>query len=391
MGESFVSLSAKYFAEYANSQPDRWSKLLDCRVSHAERGGGRIVDVEQRPGYVPLITIEFDGSEKLARFNPDSFGDGKTFIQAPSRYEALAKWADARAEDDRRRIEQEVHERQALAEKRAREEREKAERQLRDAQERAARFAREKQQRLEQQAREKEEQAAREREGELLVERFGPLCEKFGIHFNLDLIWDGRSLTPLASVLEKLQRKEKPEEFELAWLKDNLQFRLLAIYHYRDYQQNGDLWSLVRTCSFLRKEDLSAKAIELTNKVISENSGITNGRALSALNTTRGGAFRDIGDLESAKISARQAISLSPHNYQPCNLMGAILYQEGLPEQGDVYFEKALQLGAPAQEQDSERTGALRLATPDARKRVMEYLLAKDPEKYAWVHRYQLV
>lgn len=140
----------------------------------------------------------------------------------------------------------------------------------------------------------------------------------------------------------------------------------------------------MKTCKYLRKSDLPGKVVSITENVTTR---ITDKRLLSAILTTRGSVFSDLDNLELAKHSALHAIKIYPKSFHPHMLMGAILYQEGNPSLGDEYFAEAERLGANMRDQEFEIRSALNKSAPDARLKVVKYLISKDPEKYACVHK----
>ena len=309
------------FCGFAADQLLLWSDLIGAKVTHEERGDGIIANVEQRKNYIPLVLLKF-GNETVT-FNADSFKNGKTLLAVPSAVASdVAAWSALQSELER------------------------------------ARLARE--------AREKD---------------FEPLAAKY--HVPSIELWDGESISPLASVLAKLEADDLPNNLEIEWLEDRELHRLIATIHYRHYRRTGDPWSLAKACKFLRKAHLPGKVIAVSGDIFSTN--MQDKKALSALWTTRGGAFRDLNDLRAAKQSAKNAIQESPTSFHPHNLMGAILYEEGSPSEGDEHFVEALKLGSTPRDQDLEIRKSLDRSAPEARRKVIEYLLSKDPSKYAWV------
>ena len=69
--------------------------------------------------------------------------------------------------------------------------------------------------------------------------------------------------------------------------------------------------------------------------------------------------------------------------------MGAINYDKSEYVKGDYWFEKAKQRGAKTEDIDDEIKRVIR-STKDAKKQMeaVEYLLAKDPQQYAWAKSY---
>ena len=112
---------------------------------------------------------------------------------------------------------------------------------------------------------------------------------------------------------------------------------------------------------------------------------IVDSRAMSALLTTRGGAFRDMGDFPAAKKNAKEAMRISPTSFHPYNLMAAVLYEQGRPEEGDRYFAEAIGLGSSLPAQESQVQEILRRSNASIRQKIAEHLYAKDPKKYSWV------
>jgi len=102
--------------------------------------------------------------------------------------------------------------------------------------------------------------------------------------------------------------------------------------------------------------------------------------------TTRGGAYRDLGDLASAERCGLEAVRLDSSNQYPYSLLGAVYYQMGEPTKGDEFFAEAAGLGA------GDNRGALRRAVEgaqgEARRRAAAHLLEKDRKAYAWAARY---
>ena len=102
----------------------------------------------------------------------------------------------------------------------------------------------------------------------------------------------------------------------------------------------------------------------------------------------RGGAYRDLGQLAEAESAAREAMVIAPKSYHPHNLLGAIYYQRGLPEQGERSFDRARELGSPPHEKDDGIRSAIEKAGQAERAIVAEHLLRKDPKRYEWARYY---
>lgn len=107
----------------------------------------------------------------------------------------------------------------------------------------------------------------------------------------------------------------------------------------------------------------------------------------SALLVTRGAAFRDLRQLDKAENCAIQAMESQPDNHQPYTLMGAICYDQGKYPDGDSWFEMAAERGANDKDDEIERIVRM-TKDKDKRRKVVEYLLSKDPKRYGWAKLY---
>jgi tetratricopeptide (TPR) repeat protein len=105
----------------------------------------------------------------------------------------------------------------------------------------------------------------------------------------------------------------------------------------------------------------------------------------AALLTTQGGALRDIGDLDEAEKSALKAIKNFPDSHNPYTLMGALCYDTGRHDEGYKWFDEAVKRGAQPNDQDSEIKRILRKGQNHS---LIEYLLKKDPFRFAWVKEF---
>jgi hypothetical protein len=196
-------------------------------------------------------------------------------------------------------------------------------------------------------------------------------------------------LSPLYPILIKIDSDEFLEEGQIEFLKRNRLFGTLAIYCQRRYESTYEPWELVKASGYWRDNSQPDKSIQITEDLLNQHNSL-NGRIRAAVFTTRGGAFRDLHRLEDAEHSANSAIQVDPKNYYPYNLLGAIYFERGNAEQGEVYFLKALELGAPQRSQEEQMKGALKNAGQAERQAVAQYLLQRDPVKYKWAHHYCL-
>jgi len=221
--------------------------------------------------------------------------------------------------------------------------------------------------------------------------------------------------SPLYAILQKLEKAERLEPTDVAWLQENKIKRRQSNYGYyggreegyklfsgkiwntyhkieanfyeQEYQRTGNKWNLPNASSHWRKADKPRQALKLTENLNFDQ--IKENKLKSALLTTRGGAFRDIQELEQAEKCALQAIKYQSSSHHPYTLMGAICFERGQYSKGEDWFEKAIQRGASPRDQDAEMKRVVKNAKDENKRReVVEYLLKKDPQRYAWAKSY---
>lgn len=253
-----------------------------------------------------------------------------------------------------------------------------AERQRKDLEESARRQRIEREIELERQA---EIVAKKQLIKQQTIANFGPLAEKYGAPS--EMVIENNEPSTLVIILQELDEANSLSDEHYKWLIDKKLYLMAARACYKVFQRSGDLWALAKSGKSLRKAGKPDKIIELvTDQFLS---GIRTGKVKGALLTNRAGAKRDLNDLEGAKADGHGAVKINSQSFHPHNLLGAVYYQAGEPQLGDKHFEIAISLGASREEQDYEIKSALQKSTPEARAAVVEYLLAKDPVKYAWL------
>lgn len=163
--------------------------------------------------------------------------------------------------------------------------------------------------------------------------------------------------------------------------------RLEARFYEEEYERTGNKWNLPNASSHWRKADEPESALQVTENLDFDQ--IKENKLKSALLTTRGGAFRDIDKLDDAQKCALKAIEYQPQSHHPYTLMGAICFERGQYSQGDDWFNKAIKRGAESEDIDSELKQVVKNAKDEKRREVVEYLLKKNPQRYAWAKAYR--
>ncbi|MEG4227330.1 hypothetical protein QUA35_15355 [Microcoleus sp. N9_B2] len=163
--------------------------------------------------------------------------------------------------------------------------------------------------------------------------------------------------------------------------------RLEALFYDREYERTGDKWNLPNASSHWRKADEPESALQVTENLDFDQ--IKENKLKSALLTTRGGAFRDIDKLGDAEKCALKAIEYQPQSHHPYTLMGAICFERGQFSEGERWFNEAIKRGAESEDIDSELKRVVKNAKDEKRREVVEYLLQKNPQRYAWAKAYR--
>ncbi|MDZ8189892.1 MAG: hypothetical protein RMX96_34285 [Nostoc sp. ChiSLP02] len=230
---------------------------------------------------------------------------------------------------------------------------------------------------------------------------------------------DKSHISLLYTILQKLELKQRLEPTDIAWLQENkievpqptfsyyrwseesnyqeiklFSGKILIAYHtieanlYEyEFQSTGNKWNLVNASSHWRKADEPEQALQLTNYL--EFNNIRENKLKSALLTTRGGAFRDIENLDKAENCARQAIEYQPKSHHPYTLMGAICFERHQYSDGEYWFQEAIKRGANPRDMDSEIKRVVKNTKDENKRReVIKYLLNKDSKRYSWAKSY---
>jgi hypothetical protein len=205
-------------------------------------------------------------------------------------------------------------------------------------------------------------------------------------------------LDPFYTIMQQLEREERLDPVLVVQLieKERLSpegriafafHRLEALFFEQEYERTGNQWNLPNASSHWRKADRPKQALKLTENINFDK--IKENKLKSALLTTRGGAFRDIGELDKAEKCALKAIEYQPNSHHPYTLMGAICYELREYQKGDYWFEEAIKRGASPGDQDAEIKRVVKNAKDENKRReVVEYLLKKDSHRYAWAESY---
>ncbi|MEI8339853.1 MAG: hypothetical protein WCF94_04310 [bacterium] len=248
-----------------------------------------------------------------------------------------------------------------------------------------------------------QEKQKKEERNRLEVQRrmFSDIADKY--NFNVNELMDENGPTELSIILHKIDSNENISKEEIDWLtsktakiKGNASSeaysKLLGIHYNSLYYKLGEqkptkpenIWNLAKACKYFRLAEDPNTTIEISN-VFCRTTHTGNPEAEAAVLTSRGGAFKDKNELDKAEQCAIEANFIAPDSFYPYNLLGSIYYLKHNYPKGDEYFKKAIQLGSTKDIQDNEIKLIIKKTDKDNRKKIINYLLNKDPLKYKWL------
>jgi hypothetical protein len=234
---------------------------------------------------------------------------------------------------------------------------------------------------------------ARERDPKYIAKmKNQQLRELYGLHEFIEEHCFGR-------VMEILRRADAGSRFEpevLVWLKtegkayfsEPLKHKFHAAeadFFISEYQRTHDPWMAVSASGHCRKSGRSSEAHELLASVPQARQKLPKLR--SAICTTHGGAMRDLGLWDDALALGEQGHALTPRDYRPCTLLGAVHMETGNYETGHAWYEKAVERGAEERSIDADLRGIIMRADMAKREEIKRFLLRDDPVRFAWVNK----
>ncbi len=180
----------------------------------------------------------------------------------------------------------------------------------------------------------------------------------------------------LFNLLNALESNYQFNQFDLEWLKNEMLYTIAASYYSKSFNRDFSLWSLIKACSCWRKAGFPDIGMQMIESVKSNDS-----KVMAAILTTRGGACKDLKDLNTAEKCAWEALKYRVSKY-PYSLLGAIYYLRGSPEKGDEYFKKAFELGQSKKEQDRVIFKAYLTAGKSEKDEILKYLSTHNPKRH---------
>lgn len=148
------------------------------------------------------------------------------------------------------------------------------------------------------------------------------------------------------------------------------------------WHRTGDVWQAINACAQWRRADHAAAGLTVAEEALGQ---VTDQKLRSATLTTRGGALRDLKRHDEAVRSGLEAHRLTPSDFRPCTLLGAVRMEIGDYATGADWYAKAEARGATRDSVDRELRSILEAAPKEERSRMKAALLALDADRYTWL------
>lgn len=182
---------------------------------------------------------------------------------------------------------------------------------------------------------------------------------------NQEIIW-------LSTEAEKYYTEELKEAYH----------RNEAVFYAGQFKKHKDPWASVNASSHYRKCNEAETADKLLQVINIDK--FKNVKLKSALCTTYGGVKRDLMQWEKALALGEQAHRLTPKDFRPCTLLGAVNMEIGRHETGRSWYDKAVARGYSKESMDNELRRIFKRAEGTDKEKLKNYLLNLDPHRYSW-------
>ena len=215
------------------------------------------------------------------------------------------------------------------------------------------------------------------------------------VRYGLKRFIDHEHLPRLMNILHRLDDGNRLTSDDVLWMKtggrDYFWEVLQAAFHAREaefyadeYRQTANPWSAVSASGHFRKCAQPERAHDLLTSIPAERKKAPKLR--SAIATTHGGVMRDLKRFDEALALGKLAHELTPKDFRPCTLLGAVNFELGHYDVGRDWYAKAIDRGAAERSIDYDLRGILLRADPTKREKLKMFLLREDPARYRWVN-----
>lgn len=213
--------------------------------------------------------------------------------------------------------------------------------------------------------------------------------------YGIEVFIEQKHFPRLMSILRRIDDGSRLSDDDVLWLttegQDYYAEDLQAAFHEREaefyaneYRRTSDPWNAVNASGHFRKCKQARKAENLLTSIPLERQNVP--KLKSAIATTHGGVMRDLKCLDDALRLGNQAHALTPKDFRPCTLLGAVNFELGHYDIARDWYAKAIERGATERSIDYDLRGIFLRADPAKREEIKAFLLREDPARYRWVN-----
>jgi hypothetical protein len=204
--------------------------------------------------------------------------------------------------------------------------------------------------------------------------------------------FDVKKKSKLAKLLNQLRQKVISED-ELKWLKEvgfaneaiekknNLHIAQIYLTNWLDKKTP---WDLVNASAAYRKLDMPNRIKPILAESYPFKFTNNNDNLKSALLTTYGGVCRDLDSNKQSLKLGHEAHQVTPLNFRPCTLLGAVYISTGEFSIGHGWYEKARERGFSQSAYDNDIRSIYLRANQEMKKRLKQNLI-QTGHKYNWL------
>lgn len=212
--------------------------------------------------------------------------------------------------------------------------------------------------------------------------------------YGLDQFIEEQFFARLMQIIHHVDNGDRFSEIDIIWLTTEGEAYYTEIlkttYHDReaqfyasDYNQTNNPWHAVSASKHYRKSNQPTKAHNLLVSIPTARK--SEPKLNSAISTTHGGVMRDLNRFDEALEFGNQAHNLTPKDFHPCTLLGAVYFEIGNYEVGANWYFKASERGASEGSIDNDLRSIFKSAVKAKREEIKVFLLRLDPVRYSWV------
>ena len=241
-------------------------------------------------------------------------------------------------------------------------------------------------------AKQEAERLARERDPKYIAKmRNQALRSRYGI----ELFIEQEHFPQLMRILRRFDDGNRLTDDDVLWMttegKDYFSEAFQSAFHAREadflageYRRTNDPWNAVNASGHYRKCEQAREAHNLLTSIPLDRQKAPKLR--SAIATTHGGVMRDLRHLAEALNLGKYAHELTPKDFRPCTLLGAVNFELGHYDIARDWYAKAIERGATERSIDCELRSIFLRAAPAKREEIKVFLLREDPDRYRWVN-----